>query len=114
MAKLFTKEQIRAWLKDNDLKSGASIEKAFVGEIKDVLQEALEEEMTNLLGYSRYDWRNKVSDNSRNGHTKKRVRGQFGEIDLKVPRDAKGEFEPVIVKKHDRTISSELEDLVVS
>lgn len=114
MAKLFTKEQIRAWLKENDLKRGGDVEKAFIGEIKEVLQEALEEEMTSTLGYSKYDWKNKSTSNSRNGHSKKTVRSQFGEISLDVPRDAKGEFEPVIVKKHERTISSELEDTIVS
>jgi putative transposase len=114
MAKLFTKEQIRVWLKENDLKTGASIEKAFINEIKDVLQEALEEEMTGELGYSRYDWKNKNTDNSRNGHSKKTVKSQFGEMDLDIPRDQKGEFEPVIVKKHEKTFSNSLEDMIIS
>ncbi|SNQ60579.1 transposase (fragment) [Candidatus Methanoperedens nitroreducens] len=72
--------------------------------------------MTNTLGYSKYEWKNKNknTDNSRNGHSKKTVRSQFGEIDLKIPRDTNSEFEPVIVKKHERTISSELEDMIVS
>lgn len=113
MAKLFTRERIRAWLKENNLKDGASIENAFVAEIK-VLQEVLEGELTGVLGYSRYDWKNMATDNSRNGHSKKKVKGRFGEIELDVPRDAKGSFEPVIVKKHERTISSELEDMIVS
>lgn len=56
MAKLFTREQAREWLRENNLKDGKSIENAFVAEIKDVLQEALEEEMTTTLGYSKYDW----------------------------------------------------------
>ena len=38
MSKLFTREQIRAWLKENNLKDGASIERAFVSEVQDVLQ----------------------------------------------------------------------------
>ncbi len=42
MAKLFTKEQARTWLRENNLKDGKSIETAFIAEIKDVLQEALE------------------------------------------------------------------------
>jgi transposase-like protein len=45
---------------------------------------------------------------------KKRVKSQLREIELEVPRDLKGEFEPVIVKKHQWTISSELEDMIVS
>lgn len=71
MAKLFTREQARTWLRENNLKDGKSIENAFIAEIKDVLQEALEEEMNTALGYTRYDWKNKTTDNSRNGHSKK-------------------------------------------
>ena len=114
MAKLFTKEQARTWLRENNLKDGKSIETAFIAEIKDVLQEALEDEMNCMLGYSKYDWKNKNTENSRNGHTKKTVRSQFGELDLQIPRDTKGEFEPIIVKKHERTISTELEDMIIS
>ena len=114
MSKLFTREQARDWLRQNDLKDGKSITNAFIAEIKDVLQEALEEEMTTSLGYSRYDWKNKQTDNSRNGHTKKTLRSQFGSLDLKIPRDTEGEFEPVIVKKHERTMSNDLEGMIVS
>ncbi len=70
--------------------------------------------MNTTLGYTRYDWKNKNTDNSRNGHSKKTVKSQSGEIDLKIPGDLNGEFEPIIVKKHDRTISSELEGMVTS
>ena len=52
MAKLFTREQARTWLRENNLKDGNSIENAFIAEIKDVLQEALEEEMNTTLGYN--------------------------------------------------------------
>lgn len=114
MSKLFTREQARDWLRQNGLKDGKSITTAFIAEIKDVLQEALEEEMTTSLGYSRYDWKNKQTDNSRNGHTKKTLRSQFGEIDLQIPRDTAGDFEPVIVKKHERTMSNDLEGMIVS
>ena len=53
MAELFTQEQARAWLRANNLKTGKSIQDAFINEIKGVLQEALEEEMNNTLGYSK-------------------------------------------------------------
>jgi putative transposase len=113
MADLLSKEQIRAWLKDNNLKEGKDIEKAFLGQIQGVLQEALETEMTNALGYSKYDWKNKDTDNARNGHTKKTVKSQFGEIELNIPRDVKGEFEPAIVKKHEKTFSPTLEEVII-
>ncbi len=114
MAELFTQEQARAWLRANNLKTGKSIQDAFINEIKGVLQEALEEEMNSTLGYSKYDYTNKNTDNSRNGHTKKTVKSQFGKIELDIPRDADGEHEPIIVKKHERTISSDLEGMIVS
>ena len=114
MAKLFTREQARTWLRENNLKDGNSIENAFIAEIKDVLQEALEEEMNTTLGYTKYDWKNKNTENSRNGHSKKTVKSQLGNIELQIPRDTSGEFEPIIVKKHDRTISNELEGMITS
>lgn len=114
MENLLIRERIRDWLKDNDLKTGADIEKAFIEQIKGVLQEALESEMTSTLGYSKYDWKNKNTDNSRNGHSKKTVKSQFGEVEIDVPRDVKGEFEPVIVKKHEKTFSNSLEDMIIS
>jgi putative transposase len=114
MARLLTQDQIKAWVRENKFKDIASVENAFISEIKDVLQESLEEEMNAELGYSKYDWKNKTSDNSRNGHTRKSVKSQFGKIDLKIPRDARGSFEPVIVKKHERTMSGDLEDLIIS
>jgi len=114
MANLLKKEDVRAWLASNNLKDGADIEKAFIGEIKGVLQEALEAEMANTLGYSKYDWKNKSTDNSRNGHSKKTVKSQFGEVELDIPRDVKSEFEPVIVKKHEKTFSNSLEDMIIS
>lgn len=114
MSTLFTKEQARAWVRENNLKDVKGIEDAFTAQIKDVLQEVLEEEMNSELGYSKYDWKTKQTDNSRNGHTKKTVKGKFGEIDLKIPRDTKGEFEPTIVRKHERTIASSVEDMIRS
>lgn len=113
MKPLFTKEQARTFLRENDLKDAKSIEDAFIAQIKDVLQEALDEELTHELGYSKYDWKNKQTDNSRNGHTRKTVRSRFGNIDLKIPRDTVGEFDPVIVKKHERSLSDSLEDKII-
>lgn len=78
MSKLLTMEQIRTWLKDNNLKEANEVERAFMGEIKGVLQECLEEEMTQALGYSKYDWKNKDTDNARNGHSKRLSRADSG------------------------------------
>lgn len=113
MDKLFTKEQARNFLRKNNLKDAKSIEEAFVAQFKDVIQEALEEELSYDLGYSKYDWRNKDVENSRNGHTKKTVKSSHGDLELRIPRDCAGEFEPVIVKKHERRLTDSLEDRII-
>lgn len=79
----------------------------------DTLQGMLEAEMDEKLGYSKYDYRNKETDDSRNGYSKKTVTSSMGEIDLDIPRDRKGEFEPQIVKKNQTGISN-IEDQVLS
>lgn len=79
----------------------------------DTLQGLLEAEMDNELGYSKYDYSNKDTDNSRNGYSKKNVVSSMGEIGLDIPRDRNCEFEPQIVKKHQTDISN-IEDQVLS
>lgn len=79
----------------------------------DTLQGMLETELEDDLGYSKYDYANKDTDNNRNGYSKKTVTSSMGNIDLDIPRDRNGEFEPQIVKKHQTDISS-IEDQVLS
>lgn len=79
----------------------------------DTLQGMLEAEMDEKLGYSKYDYRNKETDDSRNGYSKKTVTSSLGNIDLDIPRDRKGEFEPQAVKKNQTDISN-IEDQVLS
>lgn len=79
----------------------------------DTLQGMLEAEMDEKLGYTKYDYRNKDTNDSRNGYSKKTVVSSLGEIDLDIPRDRKGEFEPQVVKKNQTDISN-IEDQVLS
>ena len=79
----------------------------------DTLQGMLEAEMDEKLGYSKYDYKNKQTDDSRNGYSKKTVTSSMGPIDLDIPRDRKGEFEPQAVKKNQTDISN-IEDQVLS
>ena len=52
-----------------------------------LLEGALDEELNEELGYSKYDYRNKETDNSRNGHSKKTMRTSYEDIDIAIPRD---------------------------
>lgn len=78
----------------------------------ETIQEILDTELEEELGYSKYDYRNKETINSRNGHSKKTVQSSQGEIELQIPRDRLGEFEPQLVKKHQLDISG-IEDKVL-
>ena len=79
----------------------------------ETLQGMLEAEMDDHLGYSKYDYKNKETDDSRNGYSPKTVTCSMGTIDLDIPRDRKGDFEPQIVKKNQTDISN-IEDQVLS
>ena len=78
----------------------------------ETIQAALDAELDNELGYSKYDYKNKQTTNSRNGHSVKTVQGSMGEMEIQIPRDRDGEFEPQLVKKHQTDISS-IEDKVI-
>ena len=64
-----------------------------------VLERALAEEMTGHLGYDKHDPAGRGSGNNRNGTTGKTVLTDIGAVDLAVPRDRNGTFEPQIVRK---------------
>ena len=74
------------------------------GLVRQVLQTGLEVEMADHLGYERHAPEGRGSGNSRNGSSPKRVKTEIGEIDLAVPRDRAGTFEPVTVPKHQRRL----------
>jgi len=76
------------------------------------IQECLDNELEDELGYSKYDYKNKNTANSRNGYSSKTVQSSQGEIEIKVPRDRDGEYEPQLVKKHQMDISA-IEDKIL-
>ena len=78
----------------------------------ETIQTALDAELDEELGYSKYDYKNKNTKNSRNGYSTKIVQSSNGEMELKIPRDRDGDFEPQLVKKHQTDIST-IEDKVI-
>jgi putative transposase len=66
---------------------------------KALLERAMEAELTTHLGYEKHDPAGYGSGNSRNGTSKKKLKGDFGEMELAVPRDRQASFEPQIVPK---------------
>jgi len=80
---------------------------------KALLERAMEAELTHELGYEKNARSEGSTSNRRNGHSTKRVRSKHGEIDLEVPRDRESEFEPVLIKKHQRRFDG-FDDLILS
>ena len=78
------------------------------------VENGLEGELEDQLGYSKYDYGNKETDNSRNGHSEKTLRTSYGDVAIQVPRDRKGEFEPELVKKQQTTLSGDIEEKILS
>ncbi|EMF82619.1 transposase, mutator family [Leptospira weilii serovar Topaz str. LT2116] len=66
---------------------------------KSLVERAMQGEMTHHLGYEKHASSGNNSGNSRNGKSIKKLKGDFGSIDLEVPRDRNGSFEPQIVQK---------------
>ena len=77
------------------------------------MEAMLEAEMTEHLGYERYEAKGRKSGNNRNGHSKKKLQSSAGaDVEIRVPRDRQSEFEPQIIRKYE-TSSSELEDKIL-
>ena len=110
---LLTDEQIKQLIKEKNLKTVTDVHNALKEMFGDTIQRMLEAELENELGYSKYNYKDKKTSNCRNGYSKKDVQTDMGEVQLQVPRDRKGEFEPLVVKKHQNDVSS-IEDQVLS
>jgi putative transposase len=81
---------------------------------KTIVEVSLEEEMTDHLGYSKHEVAGRESGNSRNGtRTKTVITDNAGPVDIEVPRDRNGTFEPVIVARHQRRLNG-VDEIVLS
>lgn len=105
-------ELIKELLAAYEIKDTGDIKSMIRDLVGDTLQGMLDSEMDDHLGYEKYDTANKETSNSRNGHSKKTLRSEYGEIDIDVPRDRICEFEPKIVKKHQSDISGIDEQII--
>ena len=88
------KENLRNIMKGLDVKNFDDLKDVFKMMVGEMLENGLDGELDDELGYTKYDYRNKEGENSRNGYSKKTLKTSFGETEIKVPRDRNGEFEP--------------------
>ncbi|MGN7472444.1 IS256 family transposase, partial [Brevibacillus sp. SAFN-007a] len=110
---MMSKEQIKQWIKEKNMRSVDDVQSALKDLFADTIQEILEAEIESSLGYAKHDMKNKRTTNSRNGYSKKTVRSEYGDVDIQVPRDREGDFEPTIVKKHQSNVTG-IEDQILA
>ena len=96
------------------IKDVAGVQELFKEMVSSVLENGLEGEMEDELGYSKYDYRNKETDNSRNGYSEKTLKTSLGDMEIAVPRDRKGDFEPQLIKKNQTILSGDIEEKILS
>lgn len=99
-------------IKTYDIKTAKDIQEALKDLLGETLQDMLEAEMNEHLGYEKYT-RDDESNNYRNGYKTKKVRSSMGELEINVPQDRDSEFEPQIVKKRQKDIS-EIEQKIIN
>lgn len=108
------REKIRELLQLANVGSMDDIQELFKDTIAEFMENSLEAELDDQLGYSRYDYKNKDTDNSRNGYSSKTLRTSFGDVEVSVPRDRKSEFEPKVLRKNQTSISQDIEEKILS
>ena len=106
--------KIRELLQMSNISSMEDIQNLFKETIAEFMEDSLDAELDDELGYSKYDYKNKNTDNSRNGHSKKTLRTSCGDVEVSVPRDRNGEFEPQLLKKNQTSISQDIEEKILS
>ena len=106
------KEILRLLQENYELNTAQDLSSALKNMFKDALQEMMNAEFDNSMGYSKYDKKTDKT-NYRNGSTKKSLKSEFGEFEFETPRDRNGEFEPKIVPKNTRDVSG-IEDKIIS
>jgi putative transposase len=80
---------------------------------KALIERAMKTEMTAHLGYEKHEPAGKKSGNSRNGKSKKTIKGEFGNMEIAVPRDRNSTFEPVIIPKGETRFTG-FDDKIIS
>ena len=110
------REMMSTYMKENNVlpKNGTDVNSIMRDMMSIILEGTLDAEMDEELGYSKYDYRNKDTENSRNGYSKKTMHTSYGDMDINVPRDRKGEFEPQVVKKYQNTVTQDMEEKILS
>lgn len=109
---------MREYVNSQNFSSTNEVMAAMKEMFKDVLQQVMETELDNKLGYEKSE---RTSDNAetaesknyRNGYSQKTIKSQLGEVQVKIPRDRNGEYEPQIIEKYNRNADG-MEEKILS
>ena len=112
------KELLKEYVNNQKFTSTADIMEAMKDMFKDALQQVMNSELDEKLGYEKSERASKndessMSKNYRNGYSPKTVKTQIGEVEINVPRDRNGEFEPQIISKYNRNADG-IEEKILS
>lgn len=108
------KDLIKEFVKSEDFKSTGDIMESIKCMFADVMNEVLQCEIEEKLGYDKHERTNSDDPkNYRNGTTKRKLKTQLGEVEIDVPRDRNGEYEPQILSKYQRSADG-LEEKILS
>lgn len=110
--KIINKEVVNELFKEGKLRDVKDVQNLLKEQFKDIINEMLQAEMDEHLGYTKYDYKNKNTDNSRNGNRTKKVKSDYGELEVEIPRDRFSEHDPIVVRKNQRDVSG-IEDQVL-
>ena len=105
-------EILKRLIQEYDVKTTKDVQEMLKDLFAGTIQEMLEAELDDHLGYDRYDNKNKSTTNSRNGYREKKVKSDFGEVQISIPRDRNGDFEPRVVRNYENDISG-IEDQII-
>ena len=108
---ILNKEELRRQIREGKEISLDGILEEFKSLLRESLQAASEEELTSHLGYEKHQ--ESENTNYRNGHSKKSLKTKYGQIDVAIPRDREGTFEPKLVPKRERILKGS-EELILS
>ena len=111
-------ELMKEYVNSQKFTSTTEIMEAMKAMFGDVLQQVMEAELDTKLGYEKSerasnDDESSLSKNYRNGHSKKTVKTQLGEVTINIPRDRNGEYEPSIIGKYNRNADG-MEEKILS
>jgi len=111
-------EMMKEYVNNQKFSSTTEVMAAMKEMFKDVLQQVMESELENKLGYEKSE---RISDNDemgvsknyRNGYSQKTIKSQLGKVQVKIPRDRNGEFESQIIKKYNHNADG-MEEKILS